>query len=482
MPHPPTARRSLVPKLLLLAFASAWQFVPTPVRAATCSSADFACPPSGTCIVTGTWNVGSGCTLDFAMRDVELKGTIQADVLGGGFEVRAGNLTLNGGKLRSPGNTSTAGGSISVSLVGAFTTMGSGTVIDTSGNGGGGAFSVVASSIDLQTGILRADGGTGEDCGDGGPIFLQAFAGPLSSAIVVKSTAAGNQCLGGDIAMTGSSVAVSGDIDAHGAGAGSPDAIFLFATATDVTVSGGAVLNANGTGQADGYGADGGTVAFLAPLGSVDLGGASITAWGKSPYGNGGAFYVDAGEDIVVASRVTIQGGVNATGGEVILDARGSLTISDEIIAAGGSAEPDGRGGYILIDSLGPLLISADVDVSGLEGGEISAISAADVTVSGDLNAHGSKYAAGVIELTGCQIRVDGTLDTAASNGGQGGYIDLEGTSIITGYNAVLTSSPCEDEDCILFVTPNHNATIDPHTTISPPAEYYDFPVTCGVQ
>jgi hypothetical protein len=482
MTHPPIERRSIAQRLLLLALASSWLLVPAAARAATCSSTEFTCPPSGTCIITGTWNIGSGCTLDFGTRDVEIRGTFQANVLGGGFEVRAGNLILNGGKLKSLGNTATAGGAIGVSAAGAFITKGSGTVIDTSGNGGGGAFSVVAASIDLQTGIIRADGGTGEDCGDGGPISLQAFAGPLSSAIVVKSTAAGNQCLGGDIALTGDSVAVSGDLDAHGAGAGSSDAIFVFATATDITVSGGAVLNANGTGQADGYGADGGTVAFLAPLGSVHLGGASITAWGKSPYGNGGAFYVDAGADIVVASRVTIQGGVNATGGEVILDARGSLTISQEIDAAGGSADPDGRGGYILIDTLGPLLITADVDVSGLEGGEISAISAANVTVSGDLDAHGSRYSGGVVELAGCAIRIDGTLDTSASSGGAGGSIDLEGTSISTGYDAVLSSSPCEDGDCILLVTPNHNATIDPHTVISPPAEFYDFPVTCGAQ
>ena len=242
-------------------------------QAAVCSASAFPCPPIGTCVVTGGWSIGSNCTIDFGARDVEISGTWTADVLSGSYEIRARDLTLNGGKLRSLGNSTNPGGEIGVVLGGTFKTKGSGPTVDTSGNGGGGLIRVIAAAIDLQTGTIRADGGSDQNCGDGGSIGLEAYDGALTSAINVKSTTGGNDCGGGSIAMTGESISVSGDVDAHGGGWASFEAITLTATATNVTVWSAAELNADGIGQPDGVGADGGQIRISAPLGSISAGG-----------------------------------------------------------------------------------------------------------------------------------------------------------------------------------------------------------------
>ncbi|MBY0275009.1 hypothetical protein K2Z84_06695, partial [Candidatus Binatia bacterium] len=164
------------PQVMLMALLC--MFLAREASAGTCSASAFSCPASGTCIITGTWNIGSDCVLDFGTKAVELKGTFQAETQTGAFEVRAANLTLNGGKLKSLGDTLAPGGAISVVLTGQFLAKGSGPRIDTSGNSGG-PIRISAATIDLQTGTIVADGGTTEDCGDGGIITLEAFAGLL---------------------------------------------------------------------------------------------------------------------------------------------------------------------------------------------------------------------------------------------------------------------------------------------------------------
>jgi hypothetical protein len=460
----------------MLAMSSiAWA---SPASAAICDAAAFSCPNSGTCVITGTWDVGAGCALDFGSRAVEVRGTLQAETRSGAFEIRTGDLTLNGGKLRSLGNTYAPGGAITVVLDGGFTMRGSGPRIDTSGNGGGGPITVSASTIDLQTGVIVADGGTGEDCGQGGLVWLEAFSGPLSASAMIKSTTSGDFCEGGEVALTGASVQISGDVDAHGAAGASDHAIVVVATASDITISGSSVLNASGVGQPFGYGSDGGHVVLDAPLGNVVAAGASITAWGKSPYGSGGAFLV-GGQDVTISSRVTLQGGSNGVGGEVSVEAYDQLTVDGEIIATGGSSAPDGLGGTVDLLSNGPLIVSSTIDASALTGGAIWAWSNdAGISISGRLIAHGSRWSGGSIELSACtSVGVTGTLDAAGSNGGTGGYIDVEGESIAIGYDAHLLSSPCTTADCISFLTSGTPPTTDPHAEISPPAEFSpEFP------
>jgi len=415
------------------------------------------------------------------VRDIEITGTWTADALGGAYEIRARDLTLNGGKLRSLGNSTSPGGEIGVVLGGTFKTKGSGPTIDTSGNGGGGLIRVIAAAIDLQTGTIRADGGNDQNCGGGGAIGLEAYGGALSSAITVKSTTGGNQCGGGSITMTGESVAVSGDVDAHGGAWASFEAITLAATETNVTVSSPAELNADGTGQPDGVGADGGQITIAAPLGSISLGASAVTAVGKSPYGAGGGLSLEAGQNIASSSRVTIQSGSNGFGGILSADAGGTLTVTGEIVATGGGSLPDGEGGDVDLSSVGSLLISSVIDASAVTGGRVAASSGGVVSVSGTLDVRGSRYAGGQVELTGCSVQVDGTVDAAASNGGEGGYVSVEAVSISAGSTSHIVATPCLDNDCVAMTTGGNPPGLHPSADISPAPDIFVFPgLSCG--
>ena len=93
--------------------------------AAECSASAL-CPGATCAPISGTHNLTPGCILDFGAKAVTLAGVFQADVTGTSFEVRAGSLTLNAGKLRSLGDGTTSGGTITVTLTGALSMTGSG--------------------------------------------------------------------------------------------------------------------------------------------------------------------------------------------------------------------------------------------------------------------------------------------------------------------------------------------------------------------
>jgi hypothetical protein len=298
----------------------------------------------------------------------------------------------------------------------------------------------------------------------------------------VKTTSGGGYCIGGEVALTGARVEVAGDIDAHGNGGASDQAIVVTATETDVVVSGSSVLNANGVGQPDGYGSDGGGVVLYAPLGNVVASGSSITAWGKSPYGSGGSLVVAAGQNATIDTRVTIQGGSNGIGGELDAESGGSMTISDDILATGGTLAPYGGGGSVVVLSEGPILVTSIIDASALAGGDITVDSASTTTISGTLNTHGSRWVGGSVDVTGCSVSVTGTLDAAASNGGIGGYVDLEAGAISIGATGRLLAADCGFDDCVALSTAGAPPTIHPNAVISPtPALFVEpeFP-TCG--
>lgn len=440
---------------------------PALALASVCSAAAFGCPASGTCLVTGTWDIGSGCLIDFGSRAVEIRGTLQAATRSGAFEVRGGSLTLNAGKLKSLGDADEPGGAITVVTPGALVMRGSGPRIDTSGNGGGGDVHVQAASVDLQTGLITADGGADQNCGDGGTVDIVAAGGPSASAITLRATA-GGECGGGEVALTGASVTVTGDIAASGGASVSDEAISLTALSGNVAVSGLATLTASGTGQNAGYGADGGQVTLSAPHGNVTLGGTSVVATGKSPYGSGGAVAIEASGNVVVSSRLVLSGGSNGYGGEVAIGAGGTLSVTGDIQVPGGASVPYGQGGLVDLVAGGPATIASTIDATALLGGDIAIQSSGAIDVTGQLTTRGSRDSGGTIELAGCVVTVAGRLDSGGSNGAVGGGIEIDAGEVALQSSAIVQATPCAAGGCVSAVTPSGDVTIDPAATVTP--------------
>jgi hypothetical protein len=443
--------------------------LPRFAHAGVCDAAAFSCPATGTCTINGTWNVGSDCVIDFASRGVDLRGTLQAETVGAGFTVRAGSLTLTGGKIRSLGNAVQFGGDIDVQVGGAFSMQGTGPGLETSGNAGGGAIRVSAATINLAAGVIAANGGTGGSCGDAGVIDLDASVGSLVASATVRASTAGHNCVGGSIFLTGASVTVSGEIDARGGAGASDEAVTVVATAGDIVVTGAARVRADGTGQPDSSGASGGVVALDAPAGSLAFGGASVSVTGKSPDGAGGAVLLAASGNVEVIANVVAYGGTYGTGGGLFVDAGGSLSVAGDLVATGGSSFPDGGGGDVALRASGDVLVASTLDVSAAFGGSAVIVSAQTARVDGTIRARGNRGAGGVVEISACAVTANGSLDVGASNGGIAGGLDLIGNAVTVGATANLLALPCS-AGCTLITTRSGSVSISSQATVSPAA------------
>lgn len=451
------------------------------VSAATtvCSASAFSCPASGTCTITGTWNVGSDCVLDFGQQAVELRGTIQADALSGSFSILAGSLRLFGGKLKSLGNTYSSGGNITVEVSGDFTVTGTGPRIDTSGNGGGGDITVNAATVTIDGGVIAADGGQGGSCGDGGAIDIEAQGGPLVFSTIIHATTPGGDCESGDIFLLGGPVTIAGQIDAHGGGEGSDEAISIESTSGDLVVTSAAWLRADGMGQPAGVGTSGGGIELAADVGNVTVA-ATVSALGKSPGGAGGDFLVAASGNIEVDARVTLAGGGSGVGGVLDLDADGSISVSGDVDATGSTAAIDGIGGDIILNAGGDVLVTSTLDSSAWGGGTISVESTGLTTLNGSLISKSSQGPGSAIEVGSCSIVVSGTIDSSATSTGDTGTIDLFGGAISLGSTARVKALPCANGSCITFEAPSGGVSVNAGAVVSPAAVITDSQVPSG--
>lgn len=442
--------------------------------AAICSSSDIPCPPSGLCVVTGTWNIIDGCVLDFGVRDIQLSGTLQADSLSGGFGIRAHDLAVFGGKIRSIGDTYNPGGNIDIELSGLFHMYGTGSRLSVNGNGGGGSLSINAAAISLDAGVIDGEGGIGDNCGDAASVDLEADGGPLTMAATIQAVTGGHDCDGGEVSLTGSSVAISGTIDARGGAVASQDAIVAEATDGDLTVASSAILRADGTGQPPGDGASAGGVSLFADSGNVIIGSASITATGKSPDGQGGTFAVSAAQNVEIDAGVTLYGGGAGAGGQITIDAGGDLAITEDLIATGGGTLGGGPGGSIDVRAGGDLMVNATLNASGATGGTIFVQAAANgglagqIDVPGSLKARGAPGNGGTVDIQGCQVNVPGALDAGASTGGAAGRVTVFGGGISLPANCSVSAVPCADGTCVSLTSRAGGLSVSPQASIQP--------------
>lgn len=434
---------------LVLATLTAQQ---STVDAAICDVSPFNCPVSGTCVISGTWNVADGCLLNFGpTRAVELRGTLQADQSGGSFSIVGGTLALVAGKLRSVASSTVAGGDIDVELVGSFTMSGSGPRIDVSGNAGGGTVTIHAGSgMSLATGVVDTSGGIGIDCGDAGNVDLTSDAGAVYSAVPINAYSGGHDCVGGSINVSGTNVTIEGTLDARGGAEASTEAIFLDATAGHVWVLGSASLKADGTGQDEGVGASGGNIGIVARAGGIVLSGPVVSAGASAPDGQAGSIWISASGDVEISSDLMAKGESSGVGGGIFLEAGETLALTGDVIATGGFSFPLGAGGGVDLYAKEALLLDGSVDASGAYAGRVfvqtgqgQTLSSGVVDIGGELVARGNRGVGGYIGVRACDVDLTGTLDAGSSNGGEAGLVDIFGDQISIATTAQAKAAPC---------------------------------------
>jgi hypothetical protein len=353
---------------------------------------------------------------------------------------------------------------------------GTGSRIDTSGNGGGGSISVTSGSVDIRAGIVAADGGLGESCGDGGEIDLVASSGLASIAGTVRTTTAGGECDSGSIAVSGDAVSISGSLDARGGQAVGDDAIAITATSGNITLLAGATLRADGTGQPEGAGASGGEITLDAELGNVILDGQVISATGNSPDGQGGYVLVRAKHAVQARTRIVVDAGSQGLGGEAHLQAGTDLFVAANVEAKGGFSFPAGSGGIVTLDAQRSIVATSALDVSASNAGRIGIGSSDEttagpaITLSGSALAKGARGDGGLVDVVGCTAQVDGILDSGSNNGGIAGSVGIRAGTVKVLGTAQLRAAACANSDCVSIRTPDATADIAPAATINPAA------------
>lgn len=437
------------------------------VGAAICSAEALNCQVGGTCVVSGNFSVGDGCLIDFGTRDVEVTGLLRAENDGGTFTIHAGSLRLFGGRLTSVGDSLTEGGNIFVAVEREFSMEGTGSAIDVHAGAGGGNVSVEAAAISLMTGVVSAQGGSGATCGDGGSVILKAQSGSAEISSIIRASAAGSECAGGSISVTGVDVSVLSELDGRGGGGGSDDAITIQASDGDVEFGATAVLRADGTGQPDGIGSDGGAIAVSA-TGSVLLAGGTISAIGRAPHGAGGSLVLSAGASVVMGARLVASGTEEGLGGSIRVSAVDQLTVSNEILAKGGEGESFGRGGKVELDAGGALSLDSEIDVSGATGGVIRVRGSGSGVLGGRARARGTRVKGGIITASSCGLTVTGDLDSTGLNGADGGYVNLAGTSVTIAGTSELLATPCGAGGCVTVVVPSNTLVVHPSAVVTP--------------
>lgn len=446
----------------LLAFTGARSALAT-----VCDASSFSCPPTGTCIINGTWDIGDGCSLDFGTQPIEVRGTLQAATTSGSFLINAGAVVLKSGKLKSLGTLFEPGGNITIRSSGILSMEGSGPRIDTSGTGGGGAIEVTAATISIATGLIVSEGGTGVACGDAGDITLRATTGLVTVSSTVRANTSGSDCDGGSIHLSGTSVNINGDIDARGGSSASDEAIVVDAQSGDLVIANGASLRADGTGQPDGQGASGGRIALLCG-GNVTINGA-ISATGNAPDAVAGGVSIAASGNATIAGPINLSGSGTGAGGDLTVVAGGTLQTGGEIRATGGAIYPGGRGGTVQLRAAGSLSVSSDILTSAADGGGVVLVGN-PIATFGSITAKGARGTGGRVVIESCNASILGTIDTGATLGGVSGSTSISAGSISIQAAASILGQPCgANGACLNLRTLTGHLTVSNQAVLSPP-------------
>lgn len=431
-----------------------------------CSAASFSCPAEpALCVITGTWDISQGCVLDFGTQDVEIRGTLRAETVGGNFDVRAANLTLQGGRLLSPGDLDDFGGQIGVQLTGDLTLGGSGATINVSANGGGGDIDVSATNVTLNGGNMIADGGVGEEnCGDAGGISISATQHVFvnGSATSLRASTGGFHCSGGEVVILADTVTINKGIDVSG---GAPTGIDITALDGDLIISGGSGLNADGEGTSEESGNDGGVINLESLVGNLSMN-AHLTSRGSGLDGWGGDFTLAATNGLVTIDKNVDAGapGLDTFAGSIDITAKDGLVLGGDLTA---TTTGQSAGGDIAVETTGPITIDSGGEISvagGASGGGTITVEAdAAITIDGTIDTTGGNGGdGGPLDISGCEIALAGTIDAGASGGGNAVLTTLTAARIDILAGSDYTALPCDAFNCNQFVLRSGTATIAP--------------------
>ncbi|HJQ84235.1 MAG TPA: hypothetical protein VKA21_09180 [Candidatus Binatia bacterium] len=411
------------------------------VAAATAARAttvdDVCAPGSDPCVLDKTVAVTTDSTLDFGTRALEVRQRGVLDVGTGTMTIRAGSLTVvPGGSLLGRGAT---GGTIVVVTTGAIAIQASGTTqsrIDVSGESPGGRIELTAGSAVTLAGNVIARATT--TAGRGGIVIVRG--GTDLDATGPITVTGGGQAVGGDVDLAApGALTLGGVVDVSGGGGGGGT----------ITLDAGNVSTTNRLdASARTGGGDGGSISITAS-GSISLRGpvvaesvcsitsgcastggelaldaggtltiaAQITLSGAGPDGTGGTIEAQAGGDVVQTALVLVDGkGASGCGGEIAIGADGNVTLG-AIDATGGFC----GGGTIGVDAGQVVALPGDLNADSRTtgpGGEIS-IAGGDLSVTGKVHANGPSLTGGAVTLDGCDIDVPagGQVQTKGNQG-----------------------------------------------------------------
>ncbi len=265
--------------------------------------------------------------------------------------------------------------------------------------------------------------GSGDGQCAGGRSLTLHSAGPLTVATGIDLESGASAGPGGNLSLSGTSVAVAGPIDTAGdAGFGSGTVSIssggsiatqsIFSPGAAVSLSGPGPILVGGSIQTQGARAPtpgnvttpmqaGGAVSITSSANVVDVGGA-ITAQGQgAPSGGGsggaGGAVSISGTNVSSESINTVGGGSQAAGsgpgasGQISIAASGTLTVSGAIDAAGaGGAGGTGSPGAAVSLKAGGALTVGGVQANGAPTAAGAPITIAGTSVSaGDINSSG---------------------------------------------------------------------------------------------
>ncbi len=419
----------------------------TACTAADIVAGDSNCPSTGLCTIKKTFDVPSGCVLDFGTRDVTIHSGGKLRIDSGQVVLKGHDITLtNGGTIEGLGSGTTPpddhGGLIDIEASGSVLVNNSSSTtagkIDVSGKSEGGTIVINAAGSAVLGGKLFADQLT--STGSGGTIQVTAGTYITSLSISVISATGGvdlGSNGGGDIEFDANGdVILASNIDVSGASGGNLD-----------INAGGAVqldgLNANGPGDAGSGGSlsiyGGTTVDILSP---VQMSGSGSLS--ESGGGCGGLADLESGfGDLTLSDNILVEGAApDGGGGEVILTANGNIKVLAKVSAR--SNGDCGCGGCISLDADQGVTMSGIVDVSGGSGGGgIDVCAQRDISMTQLVSARARNYGgfAGDISMEagalgqgnlvlGALMDVSGGACSDYLGCGAGGNVDLTGCGL----------------------------------------------------
>jgi filamentous hemagglutinin family protein len=408
---------------------------------------------------------------------------------GGDLVIQATDITLaNGAWITATTYDAGAGGSVrlvannAVGISKSAISMATISTAENTGYGDGSAKPVVGNGGDLliqATDIMLADGAeimaTTFSTGNGGSVRLMAedAVGINGSGIfMTTSSEAVNAGKGGDLVIQATDIMLAGgaEINAETAGAGDGGSIRLVADdavgisgstikmatssevvnagkggdlviqAADITLAGGAEINA----ETSGAGA-GGSVRLVADNGTVEISNsfivtATATFSEVENAGQGGDLLIQA-TDITLLDRAMINAMTIGTGnsGSVRLVADDAVEISDSIVVIEAAFEVvnAGDGGFVqLVAGNGGKLVIQATDITLADDTQISAVTRG----IGDGGSVQLVADDGTVEISNNSHIIMATI-SAAENAGRGGELLIQATDIVLANYATIDAA-----------------------------------------